>query len=542
MAFSSDLLDEAVAARQSGDSRRAESALGSLVLALNEELPEDPLLAACCLEVVEEPGLRHELQRVAERASPRSARVHGVLVDPTGLGHVVRVIVELVPGNPTVWTAQPCAPDARLGAQVAIAAALRGERWIVRWQLDQPVPVHGSSLGLALAVAVRAALGRAEPSGAWTGAVELDGAVTPVSGMPAKRRAAEQAGLQLRTVAHLAELDAPPAPRTRRSLRPTLLLLPALLALLGATDPFEALLQGPVLRAVHGSLPSENTAILALPSTPDRRALRAEAAHIVDALVQAGATTVAFDVLMLAESEHDEALTAALVRASQAGVRVVLAARLEEGVLTPPVVPGCAIGTVALEQDLLFGVVRRVPVRHRQEGEVTWHLAVQALAGHLKEEPALGIDELSVGVTRNPLDRDRIVLPPVEPAPRLAWEGPFDEAQGRVVLVGQVSGVADRFRTAGGPRYGVEVHAAAVETLARQAGLRSVSGWLDALGTLFAALLAFGAASLLRRPRRWLALGMAVPVLAVLGAAVWSGFLPALIPPLLAVALAAWAR
>ena len=542
MAFSPELLDEAVAASQSGDARRAESALGELVAALNEELPDDPLLAACCLELVDEPGLRTELEEVAARATPRQARTHGVLVDPTGMGHVVQVIVELIPGNPKVWTVQPCAPDARLGAQVAIAAALGGQRYVVRWQLSQAVPVHGSSLGLALAVATRAALGRADPEGAWTGAVELDGVVTPVSGMPAKRRAAEAAGLTLRTANHLEQLSSARATASPRNWRPVLLALPVLLAFLGATDPFEALVQGPLLRTLNGTLPAENTAILVLPSTPDRRALRGEAAEIVDALVDVGATTVAFDVLMLAESDHDDALTQSLVRASAEGVRVVLAARLEDGVLTAPVVPGCSVGTVALEEDLLFGVVRRVPVRHRQDDQVTWHLSVEALAGHLGERPELGLDELRIGVTRNPLSGDRMVLPPVAPSPHIAWEGPYDDAAGRVVLVGQASGMADRFRTAGGQRYGVEVHAAAIEAMARQAGLRPVSGLLDALLALVGGLAAFGVARGMRRPRRWLSLGVAVPVLVVLGAAFWGGWLPALLPPLAAVIIGAWSR
>lgn len=132
---------------------------------------------------------------LASLRSPTSARA--VVVDQAGRGHLVEVVVELAPELPAPWNPQALSAEARAAAELALAAGLGASRG-VRWQLrGEGFELDGPSLGLALAISARAARdGLSVPSDvAFTGAVDLDGAVRRVGSLPEKIRAAARAEL-----------------------------------------------------------------------------------------------------------------------------------------------------------------------------------------------------------------------------------------------------------------------------------------------------------------------------------------------------------
>lgn len=139
--------------------------------------------------------------------------VRGLVVDGTGLGHCVEVVVELVPGREGCWTPQAVAPEAAIAAELAATAVFGGAAVGVRWQIRaRGFRLEGASLGLPLAVAMRARqLGREIPEGwAFTGAVDLDGRVGAVAGLPAKLRAAAGLAHVAIPAVSAAGLNAPP--------------------------------------------------------------------------------------------------------------------------------------------------------------------------------------------------------------------------------------------------------------------------------------------------------------------------------------------
>ncbi len=565
-------LIQAVEAAQ-GDPHRRRSALGRLQLALTEQLPSDPLLAASCLAVVEDADLRLELAPIAERATSRTATARALVVDAEGQGRVVEVVVALSPGGEGAWSPQAIARDAAIAAQLAVAVVTGGERWGVRWQVRgeglDAFELRGSSIGLAIAVATRAALLQREVPAGWafTGGVDLDGSVAAVAGIPGKLRAAAEAGLTsaaipaaarrvsrpprglsvvpvVRLEALLEHLfPAPDARRLRLPWRPLVVLLPALLAWVSATDALDGLLQAALMRAVLAPLPAENTAILPLPPDADFRALRAAYPEVLAGLAAAGATAAAFDVLMLTETPNDTALAAAMGR-----LPVVLPVRWRgSGFQSPPAPLADATlpAIIEVEQDRLFSRVRRAPVRLiSPDGTAHWHLAARALQAHLgAEPPTLADDILRIGVTRNPTRMERLYLPPVAPSPRLSWTDPtsWSAAKGRVVLLGVLEGRQDRLRTPMGDRYGVELHAALIEAMARQAALRVASPGGDALAALLCGGLTFAMAASLPRRRRLIAVVVPVAGLVVLAALLVAGLMLAPTPLLLAAIAALWA-
>ncbi len=572
-----ELLRDLAAVSAEGDEHQRRAALGRLHRALRDRLPEDPLLAASCLAAVTDEDLRAELTPRASVVSVRVGTARALVVDGRGQGQAVEVLVELTPGGTGAWTPQPIERDARVAAQLAVAVTLgpEAERWGVRWQLRGADSVRGTSIGLAIAVATRAAQWScAPPTGlAFTGGVDLDGAVTTVSGIPAKLRAAQEAGLErvcvpapdlpglrrpeglaVSGVAHveglLQELFGAEKPRVRRrlSLRLAWLLVPLLAAWTGLTDPLDGALQGPIARAVLGVLPATQTAVLPLPETPDTRALRADYPAILEALQEAGATAVLIDVIFAARTEHDDALARAIEQVTSAGMPVVLPTWRRDDTWAEPGSPALAAsaraGTIELEEDRLFGMVRRAPVQVRaDDGATRWHAAVEALAAHLDAVPTLEEDVLAVGITSNPAPLERLWLPPVASSPRLDWSSPgaSEMVQGRVVLVGRADGRQDWLRTPAGPRHGVEVHAALVETLARQAGLRRVRASVDAALALGLTFLTFFLARALPGRRRWLALVVPLGGLLFVAVTLGAGWLLAPVPVILAGLCAAWA-
>lgn len=569
-----ELLRALSAARATGEPHRLRAARGRLHRALRDDLPTDPLLAASCAAAVADDDLRTRLEAIASALQPRTASALALVTDGQGQGQVVEVRVSLSPGGTGTWTAQDAERDALTAAQLAVAVALGPQAglWGVRWQLKGADAVRGSSLGLAVAVATRAAqLGVAGPQDqAFTGAVDLGGQLAAVHGIPAKLRAAAAAGLAQVTVpaesrASLnppegltvvgaasvepvleALFGAPETVRTRRiPRRAAWLVLPVLAAWTGLLDPLDGWLQEPVSRWVLGPLTPQWTAVLPLPEAADTRALRADYPRVFQALADAGATAVVLDVTLGALTEHDAALTAGLTAAASAGTPVVLPVLWRDGGWQGPGDPALAdaahLGVIELDADRVFGRVRRAPARLRaDDGSTHWHAAVQALSLHLDAEPRITDDVLHVGVTRNPLAGERLWLPPVAASPQLDWADPGPGAADRIVLIGRTTGRADHFPTSSGTRYGVEIHAALVETLAAQAGLRRASAATDAALTALVTALCLALGLALPRRRRWAITVVPLAALAALALALGAGWLLAPAPLLLA-GLLSWA-
>lgn len=125
-----------------------------------------------------------------------------VAVDEAGNGCLLGIAVQLTPGAGEVVPLGAAGPRAAAAAHRAVVATLGAAagRYDVRWHVrGATAAVDGASLALAVAVAVEAARrGGAAPAGlAYTGEVHVDGVLQAVTHMPAKRRAAAQAGLRL---------------------------------------------------------------------------------------------------------------------------------------------------------------------------------------------------------------------------------------------------------------------------------------------------------------------------------------------------------
>ena len=449
----------------------------------------------------------------------RSARANALVVDQAGKGHVVELVVELRPGSGRVETVGQLARDTQVAAQLALAAALGSESkaWDARWSLGAGPKVHGTSIGLALAVAaVAAARGRALPEGhAFTGSVELDGRIGSVAGLPAKRRAAGE--LQVWDPERVQHLDAVLGPLglapTRSSWRWGLLAVPVVVAALGMLAPVDEPLQHRVLAATAGRIVPDSTAVLGIGPTVERRSLRADHAARIDALVDAGATAILLDLALTAETEHDEAIAAAMGRASDAGVPVLVPVRFAEGT---PILPGseaireqATLSVVGFRREARFGSVVAAPVLRRDTtGERWWHAAVRAAASHNHAAPRLEDGELVTGGARNAVHAEQVRLAPVEAPVLQDYGDPASwDVKGRVVVVGVVDGTDDLHETPDGARYGAELQAALVETLLHEAAPRPLGGLLDAL---LAGLVALGTA--LARPSR---LAAVVPLAAL---------------------------
>lgn len=505
--------------------------------------------------------------------------VAGLVVDGEGRGHMVRIAVALDQDGSGVQHAPGVARDAQVAAQLAVAVALgdqasdMGVKWAIRGNTDA---VHGTSMGLPLAVAIWCAhQGVSVPQGwAFTGGLDLDGRVAPVSGVPAKVRAAGAAGCEKIAVPAdgLGALDVPAGvevvptrtftglmdrlfPREEQvSVRPwrrrlLLLAVPVLMAFTGLTGRLEPLVHDPLLRAFHGRLPADNTAILAFAPQRDARALRSQHSAVIDGLVAAGARTIFFDVTMTAETPHDVDIAHAIERAKAAGVAVVMPVVMEAGQVMLPksqaLRDAAWFGPVLAQADTSLWHVRRAPVRIRtiDDGDF-WHAAVQSVRGHLstREPPRVTDDTLVIGPTRNPVWADLIYLHPAQPSPVMSYSEPETWAQvsGRTVLVGEMGGADDIHRTDAETVYGVEIEAALIETMLQQRAPRLASSEINSLVALLVGLLT--AALGLALPRRRWTLALLVPAagIAVAVALVVAGVLVATLPMLLAAGVGLW--
>lgn len=508
----------------------------------------------------------------------RSGRVHALVVDETGRGHVVALRLVLVPGEGRAWAPEGVARDAQVAAQLAVAAALGGaaRRWDLRWTVeDHRVALHGSSIGLAVGVGVGLlARGAALPAGwAFTGGVELDGQITRVAGVPAKLRAAADAGIEVVGVAAgelaglavpsglelrgVSELDALlgsllPPPSRRRWWGLGLLVVPVLLALSGLLTPVDAWVGHGLLRLVRGPLPAEDVAVLAV-DLPDPRALRALHPATLRALAAAGARAVVFDLALSTDSPHDGEIAAAVRELTAAGVPVLMPLRFRlGGVSGPPdavVEAGARTGIVEAHKDLLLDVVQATPMRRLgPDGTVHWHLAALAAAVAQRPErpptPRIEGDTLVIGALRNPTWAGLLSWPPTELPPAVPYGAVVDYSvfADKIVFIGAWGGSDDVHLTPSGRRYGVEILAGTVQTLLRQEGLRRARPERSALLALLAGLASAWLASALPAGRRRRALVVPVAIVAVGAALALAGVLVAVLPAVLAAALGLWAE
>lgn len=544
------------------------TALRQLEAALQAEAQVDPLLAASAADLVEDPTLRERLAAAAD-VPTRVGEARVLVVDADGRGRVAELVVTLGPGRGEVWTPASVARDTELAAQTAAAAALGPalDHLTLRWQLRDAAPIVGPSIGLGLWAAALHARGERpyDQDTALTGAVDLDGRVRAVGSLPAKVRAAAEAGLR-RVIVPAAQVPdlvapagltieglaraarpvvpSPPAP-ARRGLRWLWLALPPLAAATGVTVPLDAAVVHPLLDATRPVLPAEHTAILGITEARDLRALRQRWPDVLRGLRDAGAEAVAFDLIFAAADPADLHFAVAANELRAGGVPVVVGARFADGARVPAGTPALDAATrpalVDVEVDTLTGRVRRAPLREGSGDDPTWHLAVEALAALLDTRP-VWTTWLRIGVTRNSTDGGSVLLAPVHESPVLSLDDPagWTVARDRVVLVGMTDPRRDRLRTPGGPRSGVEVHAALVETLAANAALRPTPLRLDVAVAAALGVLTAGLRRLLPRMLAPLSLLPAATVAAALMFWVTIGGTSQVAPALFAVLLGLW--
>jgi hypothetical protein len=103
-------------------------------------------------------------------------------------------------------------------------------------------------------------------------------------------------------------------------------------------------------------------------------------------------------------------------------------------------------------------------------------------------EPEIQGRTLRVGALQNPISRNSYALAPAGPVRRLDAEGDLSAVRGRVAIVGSMRGDVDLQRSPDGLRYGVEILAAEVQTLVRQAAPRELGPELASVLTLLVGL------------------------------------------------------
>lgn len=535
-----------------------------------------------------------------------SARVRIVLADEDAwLGYAGWLELRLSPGSGRVRAAVAVDAAARASVEIGVAVALgdRAGRWDVWWTValsgDLPVQViHGDSLGLAAAVAARAALqGHLVPEEiAFTGRVDLQGEVDAVGLVALKAAAAAQAGL--RTLVVPPDAPAFPAPdrlearsaadlfrrlwpehRAVRAL-PVLGALAAgpLLVGLGLLETADLPVRAALLHAAQAPLPATSTALVLNPVQEregDRvwtyQQRRARLAPLVDALVAAGVASITLDRTPLAEDPSDPALADALRRAAAAGVPVVMALGWRDGLLLPAspdlravidaqlVQTGIAEFETPSSGDMALGHLKA-----RDRGaDWVWHAAARTVTSwqRHRQDPTFRDGRLYLGATSVSAPAGRVTLPSVAPSRCLLWTEPgfatrplpgcdavstLDQQTwltGRAAVVG-VRTDRDRVTRDGTWIYGVDQQAAAIESLA--AG-RSILPWSlperTAIAALFSALPAAILAISAPTPRalRLALLGTVLGTLAALVGLARLGFAPDVLPLGFGFACAAWA-
>lgn len=481
----------------------------------------------------------HPLQIVRQMRwqADKSARAQVALYDELArVGHIGWIELELRPGAGRVVGPARLDAAARLAAEVAIRAALgrRWDRWDATWsvQLTANLPVQkikGDSLGLAVAVAARAALqSRVVPADCvFTGAVNARGELGEVGGVPEKAAAAAAQGAATLVVPPGApSFSAPgrleiteierlferlwPARRWALAARTTALALlgPALVAseLLARPD---ASLRQALASVATAPLEARNTAIVLTPAqerAPDGTLLsfrqrRSELPRLVQDLVAAGVRSITLDRALTPEDPSDEALAAALRAAVAQGVPVVLAIRWREG----PMLPAAAAlrslledgtvhsGLTEFERPAGADLALALLVSGRATGDDgrTWHAAAETVALWSRQyrPPRWSDRQLQIGALAVPAPAGRVWLRPTQPSPcwMVVAAGYEPTPQTRCTAVATLAdqqGLAGRAAVVGVPSdedtvtlggrvaYGVELNAAAIENLAVGGALR----------------------------------------------------------------------
>jgi CHASE2 domain-containing sensor protein len=484
--------------------------------------------AALCL-VEDAGGPAEVLDTLRGRIDGGADRATVLLVDSLAGGArpaELVVHVEPAPGRGRVICAGRCDDDAAIAAENAVAAASAALRargiaaepgdLEVSWHVPGMATVEGPSLGLPLSLLlVRRAQGRPAPRGhAATGAISPRGEVLPVSGLEAKLAAARAAGLT--TV--LVPPDGPTAPparavatleealggRHRRLIKLPLAaaVITALLIAIGAFDGLDAAGYAAVHAPRDTAGLSEEVALVTwnrsdvgaptegidFSSFADHRSYRATHGAVIDRLVSAGVRSIALDAWIAGDATAGtDALAAAIARATEAGVPVVLPSR--RGAVDHPwdpphprlVAAGVTPSFSTTRPEGRRRLVRSLRLAGSDPDGPRWGLAAQLVAaGADLSRPSA--DELLAGSVRVQAPSG-LIWPhfPAEPA----WTsvryadvhaGRFEASTllGTHVLIGSTQGLDDLHRTPVGRWYGVQIQAAAVNAMLLGKTLRPV--------------------------------------------------------------------
>ncbi|MCB9761987.1 MAG: CHASE2 domain-containing protein [Alphaproteobacteria bacterium] len=467
-------------------------------------------------------------------------------------------------------------------------------------RIDLDFPVEGASLGLGVAVAAWAASrGLPVPAGwSFTGRVGPLGQVLPVepSSLPLKLRAvaATGGGRLMLPAAHREDADRVMRdgdaslkavelvfvedlraarrllfqPR-RQLLRLALpLLVPPLLALFGVTQVPDLALSQLAFFAARGPLAADDVVVLGLSRAPDTAEVRGRHGDLVREMHRRGADVVAFDLVFrsCAPEELDGLVAAAealqeelpvvvgvqwLVPHTASWEAATAQGRSVDGYCAPALQDVTRGGLVnARLQAFSFNVddwglgfgLGRFPVRRADAFGEHYALACEVLAARAGDGlRARQGQDLRCGDVVNAAPGGFVSLVPSDRPPTWDYLTPasWGSLQNKIVLVG---GLLDRdaYPTPLGRRYGVELQAALIETLAAE----QAPVWLPPpVVALLAALLeGLGLALLWWTRPRGRTSALALCGVAAVVAVVWGAQAGAVVPvtPLLLALLVLW--
>lgn len=304
-------------------------------------------------------------------------------------------------------------------------------------------------------------------------------------------------------------------------------------------DAFSRLRSGPPDEAIM-IVAIDDRSVEALGRWPWPRARHAE---LIDRLAEARPAAVAYDVLFTEPEADDPALAAALARAGNVHLPLLVDVPGDDGApwrLSEPAAPvtraAAGLGQVGLTPDA-DGVVRRIPLYLRAGDRIWPHLVLPLAArrGVKPPAPAPAGDGDEQALTALDLEPIAYRGPPghfrtVSFVDVLRGEVPPSFLAGKLVLVGATAdGLGDQYATptSGGGQLtpGVELQASLLQTLLQGGGPAEVSPlWRTALSLLFVWALMAGFFFL--RPAVNMALGVGLIALALgvsAGAFFWAG-------------------
>ena len=486
------------------------------------------------------------LGRLSRRAA---SAVSLVQVEPREAHRALAVAVTSFAGEGAIVPDSSVSLVVQLVMEEALkrAKGVHGRQATQQWSVHIPKGVYEPDmLGAAAAVAsIAGATGRDVPAGwAFVGGFDAEGELQPVRSLKRRLDAAAGAGLKrvgvltdkppkkdhtrpgltivfAPTLLDLAHAVWPPRERRRLAAATLALAVTPFLAAFQVTDALDLYAQAKMLSLINGELPARNTVVIPAPydQVSDYKELRERHGPLIDKLVAAGVRSIAFDVsFATADEQRDPAFAAAAQRAQDAGVPVVLAARWGTGGPKLPGTPALAEaswpGVVLFESPNLLprlATGRMVTRKESTEHGTIWSLGVSALHARTQfaTEPRIEPGGLVVTGQLHPTDTGRVYLHPTRRSPIADYDDPASsgvELRDKVVFVGGFLS-QDSFTTPWGDRYGVELHAALVETLAAGAAPRRVGRGQSTLLTLLSGGGAVGVSVAVRdRRMRWLAL------------------------------------